>query len=80
MLNGGVFKLDATPVCGFEESVHKVEPPGKTLNTVAAEGGSTGRKITQRNCQTWIIESADQLVRDGILRRDVAAYLRAIEQ
>ena len=34
----------------------------------------------QRNCQTWIIESADQLVADGIFHADVAAYLHALEQ
>lgn len=41
---------------------------------------SVGRKISQRNCQTWIIESAEQLVKDNILSREVADYLRAIEQ
>lgn len=79
MLNGGMLMFDDMPVCGFEESVHKVPAPGKTLNTVA-DGEVKGKKITQRNCQTWIIESADQLVRDGILLPQVAAYLRATEQ
>ncbi|KAJ6790416.1 hypothetical protein PWT90_07659 [Aphanocladium album] len=79
MLNGGVFKFDTAPVCPFEESVHKIKVPEKTLTTVGGDSPAV-KKITQRNCQTWIIESADQLVRDGILLPDVAAYLRAIEQ
>lgn len=41
---------------------------------------SVGRKISQRNCQTWITESAEQLVKDNILHPEVVDYLRAIEQ
>ncbi len=79
MLNHGVLAFDAVPVGAFEESVHKVRAPGKTLNTVGDES-VVGKKIVQKNCQAWIIESADQLVADGIILPDVAAYLRAIEQ
>lgn len=39
-----------------------------------------GKKISQRNCQTWIVESADQLVKDGIFDQEVAAYLHAVRQ
>ncbi|POR33137.1 Uncharacterized protein TPAR_06646 [Tolypocladium paradoxum] len=78
MLNGGNRKIDNVPVGGFEVSAHKVKAPGKTLNSV--NDGVSGKKITQRNCQTWIVESADQLVKDGILHKEVAAYLHAIEQ
>ncbi|EGX88141.1 hypothetical protein CCM_09277 [Cordyceps militaris CM01] len=79
MLNHGVLAFDAEPVGAWEESVHKVRAPGKTLNTVGEEG-APGKKVTQKNCQSWIVESAEQLVADGMLSPDVAAYLRALEQ
>lgn len=34
MLNGGKFKVDTTPVCGFESSAHKVDVPKKSMNSV----------------------------------------------
>ncbi|KAB8223467.1 hypothetical protein BDV33DRAFT_200445 [Aspergillus novoparasiticus] len=83
MMNNGLFKLDDVPVCGFEASVYKVKAPEKSLNTVtesAIAEGQKGQKVNQRNCQTWIVESADQLVRDGIFNQEVATYLHAIEQ
>ncbi|KAM3433569.1 hypothetical protein MY4824_005873 [Beauveria thailandica] len=79
MLNHGQLKFDTVPVGALEESLFKVEAPGKTLNTVGVEG-PVGKRIVQRNCQSWIIESAEQLVVDGMLSPDVAAYLRALEQ
>ncbi|TQV92844.1 hypothetical protein IF1G_08768 [Cordyceps javanica] len=79
VLNHGVLAFDAVPVGAWEESLHKVNAPGKTLNTVG-DGSAAGKKVTQRNCQSWIIESADQLVADGMLSPDIAAYLHAIEQ
>ncbi|KAI9832299.1 MAG: hypothetical protein M1819_004477 [Sarea resinae] len=84
MFNNGKPKLDTAPVCVFEASAYKVRVPGKTLtavnDNVTAEAKGIGKKITQRNCQTWIVESADQLVKDCIFSKDVAAYLHAIEQ
>ncbi|KAF5547043.1 hypothetical protein FPHYL_10335 [Fusarium phyllophilum] len=67
------------PVCTFEESLHKVKVPEKTLNN-ATESEAPKKRIVQRNCQTWIVESADQLVADGILLSDVAAYLHATKE
>ncbi|KAF5636137.1 hypothetical protein F52700_5451 [Fusarium sp. NRRL 52700] len=67
------------PVCIFEESLHKVKVPEKTLNNTR-ESGPPKKRIAQRNCQTWIVESADQLVADGILSLDIAAYLHATKQ
>ncbi|KAJ2974888.1 hypothetical protein NQ176_g5822 [Zarea fungicola] len=78
MLNNGRSKIDTVPVCAFEASLHKIKPPGKTLNTVQDTNGPI-RTVTQRNCQTWIIESAHQLVIDGIFTPAIAAYLQAIE-
>ncbi|KAE8135380.1 hypothetical protein BDV38DRAFT_252698 [Aspergillus pseudotamarii] len=83
MMNNGVFKLDNMPVCGFEASAYKVKAPEKSLNTVTQttiSEGQKGQKVNQRSCQTWIVESADQLVGDGIFSQKVATYLRAIEQ
>ncbi|KAE8377082.1 hypothetical protein BDV26DRAFT_293509 [Aspergillus bertholletiae] len=83
MMNNRVFKLDNVPVCGFEESASRVKAPEKSLNTVTKTTVSEGKKgqmVNQRNCQTWIVESADQLARDQIFRPEVATYLRAIEQ
>lgn len=57
--------------------------PGLSANrrlSFQVDTSSVGKKITQRNCQTWILESADQLVKDGIFDREVAAYLHAIRQ
>ena len=34
MLNGGVYKVDNLPACGFEESAFKVNVPEMSLNTV----------------------------------------------
>ncbi|KAJ4215887.1 hypothetical protein NW757_014684 [Fusarium falciforme] len=79
MLNNGVYKADNAPVCPFEESVHKVKAPEKSLNA-ASQSGVPQKRVVQRNCQTWIVESADQLVADRILSPEVAAYLHAIKQ
>ncbi|KAK4247879.1 hypothetical protein C7999DRAFT_14153 [Corynascus novoguineensis] len=40
-------------------------------------GGDRRGKIKQRNCQTWVVESAEQLVKEGIFEQRVADYLRA---
>ncbi|OAA76589.1 hypothetical protein LEL_06273 [Akanthomyces lecanii RCEF 1005] len=79
MLNNWELKFDTVPVCAFEESLSRVEAPGKTLNTVDGEA-VVGKKIVMKNCQSWAIESAEQLVADNMLSPEVAAYLRAIEQ
>ncbi|OAA58291.1 hypothetical protein ISF_06830 [Cordyceps fumosorosea ARSEF 2679] len=79
MMSGGVSKFDEAPVGAWEESVHKIRAPGKTLNTVG-DGASKGRKVMQKNCQWWIVQSAAQLVADGMLSPEVAAYLRVTAQ
>ncbi|KAI8398917.1 hypothetical protein FOFC_20144 [Fusarium oxysporum] len=67
------------PVCIFEESLHKVNVPEKTLNNTT-ESEAPKKRIVQRNCQTWIVESTDELVADGILCLEVATYLHATKQ
>ncbi|KAK2592983.1 hypothetical protein QQS21_009311 [Conoideocrella luteorostrata] len=79
MFNHGKRKLDTVPVCALEASLHKIRPPGGSLNTVDNQD-VRGKKVTQRNCQTWIVESTDQLVIDRIIAPSIVAYLRAIEQ
>ncbi|KAI2078873.1 hypothetical protein LOZ36_006791 [Ophidiomyces ophidiicola] len=79
MFNNGNFKINNGPVCGFEASAYKVKAPGKTLNA-ANDMAASGKKIIQRNCQTWIVESANQLVKDYIFSWDVAIYLHTIKQ
>ncbi|PGH11834.1 hypothetical protein AJ79_04631 [Helicocarpus griseus UAMH5409] len=79
MFNDGKETFDHVPVCEFETSVHKVEAPKKSLNSVGDQG-TPGKKIVQRDCQTWIVEAADQLVQDGIFNKDVAAFLHSIQQ
>ncbi|KAK4104416.1 hypothetical protein N658DRAFT_463895 [Parathielavia hyrcaniae] len=80
--NGGVV-VEGTPRCEFERMLFKVPAPRKTLRAVDVEedgsgkSGMAGKKITQRNCQTWIVESAEQLVREGIFEQRAADYLRA---
>lgn len=34
MLNGGKYKVDNAPVCGFEASAHKIKVPERSLNAV----------------------------------------------
>ncbi|GKZ32317.1 hypothetical protein AbraIFM66950_001633 [Aspergillus brasiliensis] len=87
MFNNGVEKIDNVPVCGLEEVLSKVEVPGKSLNSVTTttnrEGGmgvEAGRKVVQRDCQTWIVESVGQLVRDGVVEREVEEFVSAIRQ
>ncbi|PYH41651.1 uncharacterized protein BP01DRAFT_406715, partial [Aspergillus saccharolyticus JOP 1030-1] len=71
----GEYTLDGSPLCPWEASFHRVKALGKSLNTThgsVCHGIGVGKKITPRNCSTWIIESADQLVDDGMFRREVA--------
>lgn len=64
---------------GFRLEIKRCFPVNEPLNTVAGEGVA-GKKVVLKNCQSWVIESADQLVLDKMLSPEVAAYLRAIEQ
>ncbi|CAG8139100.1 unnamed protein product [Penicillium salamii] len=80
MFNSGQYKVDQTPVCYFEASAHKVKVPEKTLRAVDDKVTSAPSRLTQRNCQTWVVESADQLVRDRIFGSEVAAYVHSIKQ
>ncbi|CAG9940792.1 unnamed protein product [Clonostachys rosea f. rosea IK726] len=79
MFNDGVPVIESKPVCGFEDSVYKIPAPGKSMNTVD-DAVQPGKAIIQRDCQTWIVESADQLVADGLFAAHVAAYLHALKQ
>ncbi|PWY69634.1 hypothetical protein BO94DRAFT_421845, partial [Aspergillus sclerotioniger CBS 115572] len=85
IFNDGVEKIDYRPVCGFEEMLYGVEVPGKTLNSVADGGEEMGkgrarRRVVQRDCQTWIVESADRLVREGVVGREGAEFVWGVKQ
>ncbi|KAL2127944.1 hypothetical protein VTI74DRAFT_9934 [Chaetomium olivicolor] len=84
MWNNGTYKVEnpGHPVCPFEVSAAKAPPPAKTLNAVddLVPTSNPPRKITQRNCQTWVIEAAEKLVRDGMLDQAALDYLRAKKQ
>ncbi|KAL5340442.1 hypothetical protein BJX70DRAFT_108321 [Aspergillus crustosus] len=76
----GDFEADQRPTCAFEESVCKVKAPGRSLRSHGDTTGTAPGRISQNNCQSWIIESADQLVKDGIFSSEVALYLQSIHQ
>ncbi|KAL4982943.1 hypothetical protein BDW68DRAFT_169830 [Aspergillus falconensis] len=80
--NGDEELIDHEPICGFERALYKVEVPGKSLVGVeeTKREGVARRRVVQRDCQTWIVESAEQLAQDGIFSGDVAGFLRAIQQ
>ncbi|KAL3496312.1 hypothetical protein BJX62DRAFT_232424 [Aspergillus germanicus] len=80
MVTSGDEEVDRIPVCPFEEVVHKVEVPVKSLRSVNSEATGVPKRIVQRDCQTWIVEAAEQLVNEGIFNNEVASYLRAIQQ
>lgn len=79
MLGDGTARIDANPNCPFEVILHAVEVPGKSLNSIRSTVAK-GKKIVQRNCQTWIVEAADELVKAGMFEATTAAYLRAVKQ
>ncbi|TGO20788.1 hypothetical protein BPAE_0265g00030 [Botrytis paeoniae] len=66
-------------VCAFEKSVRKAEVPGKTLNSVVDEI-NPGKNITQKDCQSWLVEAADHLVQDGIFEPEIAGFLYTVRQ
>ncbi|KAJ2984504.1 hypothetical protein NUW58_g6025 [Xylaria curta] len=79
MLNNGTYILDNKPACTFEVSTYKAKPPTKSLSAVD-DVVTRGRPVKQRNCQAWIVEAAAHLVHDGVMTKEVAAYLNAIKQ
>ncbi|KAF9892152.1 hypothetical protein FE257_002558 [Aspergillus nanangensis] len=82
MFNGGQYTIDDVPVCRFESSAYKIGAPGKSLNTTGDRivEGTVGKRVIQRDCQTWIVESAEQLAMDGIFSVKSVDYLRTIRQ
>ncbi|RDW93824.1 uncharacterized protein DSM5745_01146 [Aspergillus mulundensis] len=74
--------IDYEPVCEFERALSRVQVPEKSLVSVgmSTSEDASRRRVVQRDCQTWIVESADHLVRKGMFNRDVAEYLHAIQQ
>ncbi|KAK4175362.1 hypothetical protein QBC36DRAFT_190060 [Triangularia setosa] len=84
MWNNGVYKLErpGVPVCAFEASTARAPAPSRSLNPVEERAPTPARpaRITQWNCQIWIVEAGAMLVEDQILTQDVLDYLPAIKQ
>ncbi|KAK4224697.1 hypothetical protein QBC38DRAFT_484959 [Podospora fimiseda] len=64
----------------FEEMLGCVELPKKSLRDHTASENVGKTRITQRNCQTWIVESAEELMRQGVLDDKVVEYFKAMRQ
>ncbi|CRK13896.1 hypothetical protein BN1723_010165 [Verticillium longisporum] len=79
MFDNGNSSVDGTPISRFETCLYQVKVPGKSLNA-SGDRARAGTKVIQRDCPTWIVESADELAARGIFSKEVAAYLRATEQ
>ncbi|KAK4139012.1 hypothetical protein BT67DRAFT_438325 [Trichocladium antarcticum] len=78
---GGGYEEGPGPVCAFERALFRCPAPEKTLRNVdgiGVEDRTDGRvRITQRNCQTWVIEAAEQLEKEGIFEQKVVDFLRS---
>jgi hypothetical protein len=72
-------KLVVDPTNPLEMIMQLVEVPGKSLKSVRSVV-TPGKRIVQRNCQTWVVEAAEELVKWGMFEASTAAYLRAIKQ
>ncbi|CEL10253.1 hypothetical protein ASPCAL13375 [Aspergillus calidoustus] len=80
MLTSGNEQADRIPACPFEEVLSKVEVPVKSLRSADDQAAGVPKRVVQRDCQTWIVEAAEQLVKEHIFSSEVASYLRAIQQ
>ncbi|KAK3385272.1 hypothetical protein B0H63DRAFT_472640 [Podospora didyma] len=84
MWNGNAKKRDsAARLCEFEKSCYKEPAPPKSLNAVddtVEPVGNPPKKVTQKNCQTWLVGAADKLLEDGIFIAAVVAYLKKKKQ
>ncbi|KAK0714408.1 hypothetical protein B0T21DRAFT_297310 [Apiosordaria backusii] len=84
MWNNGNYIVEkpGVPACPFETSAARAPAPIKSLNAVEDRAPTPARptRITQRNCQTWIVEAGEMLVEDQIFPQSVLDYLMAIKQ
>ncbi|KAJ5112411.1 hypothetical protein N7532_000456 [Penicillium argentinense] len=79
MPNNGEYKIDNSTVCHFEASTYKANAPERTLNAVS-NAVTPGKKLTQKDCQTWIFVSVNQFLEDSIFNLETITYLRNITQ
>ncbi|KAF5872728.1 uncharacterized protein Bfra_006091 [Botrytis fragariae] len=56
--------------------------PHHTFTTLTYPSPKThlGKKIIQKDCQSWLVEAADHLVQDGIFEPEIAEFLYAARQ
>ncbi|KAK3295438.1 uncharacterized protein B0H64DRAFT_474396 [Chaetomium fimeti] len=84
MWNNRTYKVEKPghPICPFEVSAAKAPVPARTLNAVddMVPSSNPPRRLTQRNCQTWIIEAGEKLVDDDMFTQAVLNYLKAKKQ
>ncbi|RAK90754.1 hypothetical protein BO79DRAFT_109556, partial [Aspergillus costaricaensis CBS 115574] len=82
----GPERIENVPGCAFERILYEAKVPGKSLNSVGEEGGlgecgvGVGRRVVQRDCQTWVVESMRNLVRERVIGREVEEFVCAIRQ
>ncbi|KAL4947911.1 hypothetical protein BDW69DRAFT_189759 [Aspergillus filifer] len=76
--------IEYVPVCGFERALYKAPAPEKSLIDVLDESAQDVRvprqRLVQKDCQTWIVESARRLVEDGIFADEVVVFLTSLQQ
>ncbi|GLB35867.1 hypothetical protein LshimejAT787_0301550 [Lyophyllum shimeji] len=56
--------VDVSPIDDLERRAMLVPPPGKSLHSASV--GGTKTRINVQNCQTWMAQYIDLLVREGV--------------
>ncbi|KAK0666964.1 hypothetical protein QBC41DRAFT_229372 [Cercophora samala] len=83
---GSVFRvgedqvIELEPKSELEKTLFKVPAPDKTLRDAVDDQIDRRSKIMQRNCQTWVVETSQLLVKEGLLEQRVVDYLLANKQ
>ncbi|KAK0714407.1 hypothetical protein B0T21DRAFT_375833 [Apiosordaria backusii] len=72
--------IEQEPRCELEKMLFRVPAPEKTLRDAVDDQIDRRARIMQRNCQTWVVETSELLVKEGILEQQVVNYLLAKKQ
>ncbi|PYH31601.1 uncharacterized protein BO87DRAFT_273819, partial [Aspergillus neoniger CBS 115656] len=76
----GPERIENVPGCAFERILYQAKVPGKSLNSVGEVGVGVGRRIVQKDCQTWVVESMGCLVREGVFGKGVEEFVWSVRQ
>ncbi|GLB23197.1 hypothetical protein AtubIFM61612_003785 [Aspergillus tubingensis] len=76
----GPERIENVPCCAFERILYEAKVPGKSLNSAGEVGFGVGRRVVQRDCQTWVVESMGSLIKEGVVGREVEEFVCAIRQ